>query len=177
MSARSENGLRNSFHLGSRTLAAAALAGLVAAGVLAATPCRAASVPAWLDDGISKWNAENPGVQIRFVNIKDSFVWYDIPKTPQLDQKKIRDSVGRIVLANAYVPLDDEELVTTARPPVAGGPSSAKKCWSRSFVLNIQAQNNTKAIGDDPSGQRQRMLTSLVCDDAATGWAAFRVAQ
>ena len=177
MSARRGKGLRNSRHVVSRHLAAAALAALFAAGMLAATPCRAASVPAWLDDGITKWNAENPDVQIRFVNIKDSFVWYDIPKTPQLDQKKIRESVGRIVLANAYVPLDDEELVTTGRPPVASGPSTAKKCWSRSFVLNIQAQNNTKAVGDDPSGQRQRMLTSLVCDDATTWWAAFRVAQ
>jgi hypothetical protein len=52
----------------------------------------------------------------------------------------------------------------------------AKKCWSRSFVLNIQAENHTIAVGDEPSGQRQRMLTSLVCEDSATWWAGFRVA-
>ena len=52
----------------------------------------------------------------------------------------------------------------------------AKKCWSRSFVLNIQAENNTKAVGDETSGQRQRMLTSMVCEDTNAWWAAFRVA-
>lgn len=136
---------------------------------------RAASVPAWLDDGISKWNTANPSSQIRFVNIKDSFVWYDMAKEA-VGQKEIRDRVNNIVLKNGYQPLDDEELVTTAKPPVSAGRSVPKKCWSRSFVLNIQAQNNTIAVGEDPSGQRQRMLTSMVCEDTNAWWAAFRVA-
>ena len=146
------------------------------AAIAATVPGHAAAVPAWLDDGISKWNAKNPGTEITFVNIKDSYVWYNMPKGDKLDQKMIRDRVNSIVLGNGYKPLDDEELVTTAKPPVASGRAMAKKCWSRSFVLDIQAQNNTKAVGDDPSGQRQRMLTSLVCDDNAQWWAAFRVA-
>jgi hypothetical protein len=142
----------------------------------AIVPSHAAAVPAWLDDGISKWNAANPGTEITFVNIKDSYVWYNMPKGDKIDQKKIRERVNSIVLGNGYKPLDDEEMVTTAKPPVTGGRAMAKKCWSRSFVLDIQAENNTKAVGDDPSGQRQRMLTSMVCDDNAQWWAAFRVA-
>ena len=136
---------------------------------------RAASVPAWLDDGITKWNTANPSSQIRFVNIKDSFVWYDMEKDA-VGQKEIRDRVNGIVLKNGYQPLDDEELVTTAKPPVTTGRTSPKKCWSRSFVLNIQAQNNTTTIDGESSGQRQRMLTSMVCEDTNAWWAAFRVA-
>lgn len=136
---------------------------------------RAATVPAWLDDGISKWNTANPTSQIRFVNIKDSFVWYDMAKDA-VGQKEIRDRVNGIVLQNGYQPLDDEEMVTTAKPPVTNGRTSPKKCWSRSFVLNIQAQNNTTAVDGEASGQRQRMLTSLVCEDTKAWWAAFRVA-
>lgn len=142
---------------------------------LAAGAAFAASVPAWLDDGISKWNSANPASPIRFVNIKDSFVWYDMDKG-QVDQRMIRERVNAIVSKNGYQPLDDEELVTTAKPPVTSGRAMAKKCWSRSFVLNIQAENHTIAVGDEPSGQRQRMLTSLVCEDSATWWAGFRVA-
>jgi hypothetical protein len=155
--------------------AACCAAGVFLAGMLAAAPCGAASVPAWLDDAISKWNAANPGTQIRFVDIKDSFVWYDIPKRADLGSQQIRERVNSIVLGNGYEPLDDEELVTTGKPPVSSGRSSAKKCWSRSFVLNISAQSGTTS-GGDSTGQRQRMLTSLVCDDDATWWAAFRVA-
>jgi hypothetical protein len=158
-----------------KRIAALCLA-VFAAAVIASAPCHAASVPAWLDDGISKWNAANPGTEIAFVNIKDSFVWYDMPKGEAVDQKMIRDRLNTIVLANGYKPLDDEELVTTAKPPVMSGRSTPKKCWSRSFVLNIQAQNDTIAVGDEHSGQRQRMLTSMVCEDSATWWAAFRVA-
>jgi hypothetical protein len=149
---------------------------LFAAAVIAPAPCQAASVPAWLDDGISKWNAAHPGTEIAFVDIKDSFVWYDMPKGGEVGQKQIRERVNAIVLGNGYQPLDDEELVTTAKPPVTSGRSTPKKCWSRSFVLNIQAENDTKAVGEEPSGQRQRMLTSMVCEDSATWWAAFRVA-
>ena len=158
-------------------VAACCAAGVLAAVLIASPPCGAASVPAWLDDAISKWNAANPGTQIRFVDIKDSFVWYDIPKRADLGSQQIREPVNSIVLGNGYEPLDEEELVTTGKPPVSSGRSSAKKCWSRSFVLNISAQSGTTASGGDSSaGQRQRMLTSLVCEDDATWWAAFRVA-
>jgi hypothetical protein len=173
-----QSGSRSGYR-GSKTLvvAAACCACLVIGGVIAVTPCRAASIPAWLDDGISKWNANNPGIQISFVDIKDSFVWYDIPKSSEIASQRIREGVNNIVLTNGYQPLDDEELVTTGKPPVASGPSKPKKCWSRAYVLNIQAQNDTKAVDDARSGQRQRMLTSLVCEDTTTWWAAFRVAQ
>lgn len=170
--------------LGNYVRKAAALVATAALGVgvlilaaEAAPPCRAASVPAWLDAAISKWNGEHPDAPIRFVNIKDSFVWYDMPKTADIGQQQIRERVNTIVLANNYVPMDEEELVTTGKPPVTSGRSTPKKCWSRSFVLNIQSQSNTKAVGDESPGQRQRMLTSLICDDASTWWAAFRVAE
>jgi hypothetical protein len=148
----------------------------IVAACLAGVLCMAASVPAWLDDAISNWNTAHPETQIRFVDIKDSFVWYDMPKTTEVGQKQIRERVNNIVLGNGYEPLDDEELVTTGRPPVTMGRSAEKKCWSRSFVLNVSAQSDTKAIGGESSGQRQRMLTSLVCEDSAAWWAAFRVA-
>ena len=151
----------------------AALLGATAIGV---SPSNAASVPAWLDAGISKWNAANPADEIRFVDIKDSFVWYDMPKIEGSSLPQVRERVNAIVLANRYEPMDDEELVTTGKPPVSSGRSTPKKCWSRSFVLTIEAQSGTKAIGDDPSGVRQRMLTSLVCEDTNAWWAAFRVA-
>ena len=144
--------------------------------MLAITPVLAASIPAWLDDGISRWNAAHPDAQFRFVDIKDSFVWYDMPKTPEIGQQTIRERINGIVLAHGYAPTDDEEMITTAKPPVTSGKVTPKKCWSRSFVLNIKAQSDTRAVGDDAPGQRQRMLTSLVCDDAATWWTAFRVA-
>jgi hypothetical protein len=157
------------------TIAAAALC---CAGLLAATPTRAASVPAWLDEGISNWNQSNPTAAIRFVSIKDSYVWYDIPKSEQIGQKEIRERLKSIVYRNGYEPMDEEDLVTTGKPPVTAGRSAAKKCWSRSFVYSIQAQSGTKAAGDDESaGQRQRLLTSLICEDASVWWAAFRVAE
>lgn len=161
-----------------RYASVAALCALVLAlSAVAATPSRAASVPAWLDAAISKWNGEHPDAAIRFVNIRDSFVWYDMPKTAELGHQQIRERVNAIVLNNNYVPMDEEELVTTGKPPVTSGRSTPKKCWSRSFVLNIQSQSNTKAVGEESAGQRQRMLTSLVCEDTATWWAAFRVAE
>jgi hypothetical protein len=150
-------------------LAAACCAGII-------VPVVAASIPAWLDDGISRWNAANADAQIRFVDIKDSFVWYDMPKTAEVGHQKIRERLNAIVLDHGYTPTDDEELITTAKPPVITGKAVAKKCWSRSFVMNIKAQSDTKAVGDESPGQRQRMLTSLVCEDTATWWAAFRVA-
>jgi len=149
---------------------------LTLVGLAVVTAVHAASIPAWLDDGISKWNSANPTSQIRFVNIKDSFAWYDMEKGTSVGPKEIRERVNAIVLKNGYTPLDDEELVTTGKPPVQSGRAAPKKCWSRSFVLNIQAENNTKEVGGDPSGQRQRMLTSMVCEDQNAWWAAFRVA-
>ena len=149
---------------------------LLCLGALTATTALAATIPAWLDAGITKWNGANPAAQLRFVNIKDSYVWYEMPKSTEHSLPQMRDRVNNVVLGQGYKPLDDEELVTTGKPPVSSGRSTPKKCWSRSFVLDIQAQSGTKAVGDEPSGQRQRMLTSLVCDDSATWWAAFRVA-
>ena len=148
---------------------------VVLAGI-AILPCLAASVPAWLDDAITKWNTAHSDTPVRFVNIKDSFVWYDITKTPEIGQQQIRERVSSIVLANGYKPMDDEELVTTGKPPVQSGRVQAKKCWSRSFVLDIKAQENARASSDESATQRQRVLTSLVCDDTETWWAAFRVA-
>ena len=133
----------------------------------------AAAVPVWLDDAISSFNGKNPATPITFVKIKDSFVWYQMPKTAELGAREARDRVNALVTAHGYQAMDEEGLITTARPPAQGD----KKCWSRSFVLNIQSQNNTKAVGDESPGQRQRMLTTLVCDDATIAWAAFRVAQ
>ena len=156
---------------------AAGCAGLFAIGVIAITPCGAASVPAWLDDGISKWNAENTGAQIRFVDIKDSFVWYDVLRTPEIGHERIRQGVYKIAVGHGYEPMDDEERVTTGKPPVPSGESRQKKCWSRSFVLNVNAQGSTKAVGDESPGQKQRMLTSLVCEDSKTWWAGFRIAE
>ena len=154
-----------------------AVAAAFGAAVLVATPAPAASVPAWLDEGISNWNQKNPDAAIRFVNIKDSFVWYDMPKSAEIGQKQIRERLKTIVYGNGYEPMDEEDLVTTGKPPVTSGRSAPKKCWSRSFVYNIQAQSGTKAVGDDPSGQRQRLLTSLICEDTSVWWAAFRVAE
>lgn len=154
-----------------------ACAVLFVVGMLGAAPCGAASIPAWLDDAISKWNGENPTVPITFVDIKDAWVWYEIPKTSEIGHQRIREAINRITLGKGYEPLNDEEFVTTARPPVKGGPATQKKCWNRSFVLNVQAQGNTKAVGDESPGQRQNMLSSMVCDDADRWWASFRVAQ
>jgi hypothetical protein len=159
-------------------LSTIAVAAAFGAAVLVATPAPAASVPAWLDDGISNWNQSNPSAAIRFVNIKDSYVWYDMPKDAGIGQKEIRERLKKIVYGNGYEPMDEEDLVTTGKPPVTAGRSAAKKCWSRSFVYNIQAQSGTKAVGDDDgAGQRQRLLTSLICEDTSVWWAAFRVAE
>ena len=155
-----------------------AAAALLCAGLLAAAaPAHAASVPAWLDEGITNWNEANPEAAIRFVSIKDSYVWYDMPKAQDLGQKQIRERLKAIVHRNGYEPMDEEDLVTTGKPPVTAGRSTPKKCWSRSFVYNIQAQSNTKSVDDDVAAQRQRLLTSLICEDASVWWAAFRVAE
>ena len=155
-----------------------AAAALLCAGLLAAAaPAHAASVPAWLDEGITNWNEANPEAAIRFVSIKDSYVWYDMPKAQDLGQKQIRERLKAIVHRNGYEPMDEEDLVTTGKPPVTASRSTPNKCWSRSFVYNIQAQSNTKSVDDDVAAQRQRLLTSLICEDSSVWWAAFRVAE
>ena len=150
---------------------------LLLLGALAAGPVLAAAIPAWLDDGITKWNSNNPDTKIRFVDIKDDYAWFDVPNSTKTDGQRLREAINKIVMGNGYQPLNEEELVTTAKPPVPSGPARAKKCWSRSFVMNVKAQSHTKAVGDGPAGQQQNMLTSLVCEDETTWWAAFRVAR
>jgi hypothetical protein len=152
------------------------VASLVVVAILA-IPCFAASIPSWLDDAISKWNTANPTSQIRFVEIKDSYVWYDVPRTAEVGHAQIRERLNKLVLDHGYKPMDDEEMVTTGKPPVTSGRVVSKKCWSRSFVLNLQAQADTKEVGGESPGQRQRMLTSLVCEDTKAWWAAFRIAE
>ena len=152
-------------------------AGVIAISLFASGPCNAASIPAWLDDAITEWNKENPDVQIEFVDIKDSFVWYMIPDSPETGNKEIRTSIHEIVLNNGYEVTDQEELVTTGKPPSQTTPYKEKKCWQRSFVLTINELSNTTATGGGRSGVRQRLLTSLVCQDGRDWYAGFRIAQ
>ena len=135
-------------------------AALLAAGLLAGGLIQAASVPVWLDDAISTWNAENPETQIRFVEIKDSYVWYMIPKTAVSGHQEVRERVYAITEHNGYTRTEAEELVTTGRPPSQSRKD--KKCWGRGFVKELD-------VG------RQRMLTTLVCDVETDWFAGFRI--
>lgn len=139
----------------------------------------ATSIPAWLDDAISGWNSETPDVQIEFVDIKDSYVWYMLPDTDEIDQKGIRESVYAIVLQHGYKITAEEELITTGKPPSPTNPSHPKKCWTRSFVQDIEELSNTVAAGSsrEDSGLRQRMLTSMVCEDGPYWFTGFRILQ
>ena len=103
-------------------LAALGCVAVLAAGIVAF----ATSIPSWLDDGISKYNAKNPNATLRFVQIKDQFVWYDMAKSTDVTLPQIRERIKQIVLDHGYAPMDDEEQVTTGRPPVAQGASAAK---------------------------------------------------
>jgi hypothetical protein len=143
-------------------------AAVLAISALTATPSGAASVPAWLDDSITSWNKENPTSPIRFVDIKDSYVWYTLAATPELDSKTIRSRVYDIAYRNGYKNTQDEELVTTGKPPTSSGPSKAKKCWTRSFLRDLQQGSATT---------QERMLTTLVCEDGASWSAGFRILQ
>jgi hypothetical protein len=139
-----------------------------------------ASIPAWLDDAISEWNEdrENEEVPIRFVDIKDSFVWYMLPQNDEFGHKEIRNRVHEIVLANGYLRTDEEELVTTGKPPSPIDPHIPKKCWRRSYVLDINALSDTRSTASGQrAGQRQRMLTSLVCEDEGYWFMGFRIVQ
>lgn len=161
--------VRNSFS------SVALVIGLAFAGVAVG-----ASIPAWLDDAISEWNAEkeNKDVKIRFVDIKDSFVWYMVPENDEFGQKEIRGRVHDIILKNYYMTTDEEELVTTGKPPSPVNAHVPKKCWRRSYVLDIKALSDTKSTGSGRrTGQRQRMLTSQVCEDEGFWFMGFRILQ
>lgn len=138
--------------------------GALAVALLVAGVAMAASIPAWLDDGIAEWNQENPDVAIQFLDIKDNFVWYMFPKTEDLAHAEIRERMYAIVEANSYEKTAEEELVTTGKPPSLTAPHKAKKCWTRSFTLNVDVD-------------RQRMLTTLLCEDAANWYTGFRIIQ
>lgn len=154
-------------------------AGFFGVSLLATHLGMAASIPVWLDDAISEWNSENKSVQIQFVDIKDSFVWYMVPYTPEIGHEDIRSSVYEIVQKNGYKVTDQDELITTGKPPSPTAPYKAKKCWTRSFVLDIEELSNTTAPDDrgGRSGLRQRMLTSMVCEDGPNWFAGFRILQ
>jgi hypothetical protein len=158
------------------TLLLVCCAGIAAIG-LSGSPCLAASIPAWLDEAITKWNQENENIQIEFVDIKDSFVWYMIPDTEETGHQEIRDSIHEIVLGHGYKVTDQEEMVTTGKPPSPINPYKAKKCWKRSYVRDIKELSNTTSSRGGKSGLRQRMLTSLVCDDADYWFTGFRILQ
>ncbi len=146
----------------------ACCASLAAVSLFAATPCSAGSIPAWLDDAISHWNQQNPASQIQFVDIKDSYVWYAMMGTPELGSKDIRGRVYGIAQKNGYANTQDEEMVTTGKPPSKNGPVKTRKCWTRSFLRDIQTGSSTTV---------ERMLTTLVCEDGANWSAGFRVLQ
>ena len=157
------------------------LAGLVAAGFATTTPCSAASIPAWLDDAISEWNEENKATPIEFLEIKDDYVWYMMPKTAEIGHKDVREAIYGMVMDHGYQQTDDEERVTTGKPPSPVSPYKTTKCWTRSFVLDIEELSNTTAAGGrgghGQTGLRQRMLSSLVCDDTPYWLTGFRILQ
>ena len=124
----------------------------------------AASVPAWLDGAITEWNEANPEIRIQFVDIKDSYVWYAVPNTPETGHAELRESIYGIVQRHGYERVEVEELVTTGRPPSPTKSASGdKKCWKRSFTLDLDTG-------------RQRLLTTQVCADSPNWLAGFRVA-
>jgi hypothetical protein len=136
--------------------------------LLAATPSNANNIPAWLDDAITEWNAANPASPIRFVDIKDSYVWYTMAATPELGAKEVRSRVYGIAIKHGYATTQDEEMVTTGKPPSPTGPAKAKKCWTRSYLRDVQKASSTTV---------ERMLTTLVCEDGANWSAGFRTLQ
>jgi hypothetical protein len=148
-------------------VALACCAGL-SATIFIAMPSHAGAIPAWLDDGISQWNKDNPASPIQFVDIKDSYVWYTMAASQTLDSKAVRSRVYGIAMKNGYTNTQDEEIVTTARPPVPGGASKSKKCWTRTLSRDLQK-------GD--SNSDHRLLTTLVCEDGPNWAAGFRTVQ
>ena len=148
--------------------AMARCAGILIIAVTATTMGHAVQIPAWLDDGIAQWNKENPENPIRFVDVRDSYVWYTMAATSQLSAKEIRGKVYGIAYKNKYANTQDEEIVTTARPPVKDGVSTSKKCWSRSFIRDVDTNSPTTS---------QRMLTTMVCEDPPNWSLGFRTLQ
>jgi hypothetical protein len=138
--------------------------GLSALGLLASVPSPAASIPAWLDQAITDFNKNNPTSPIEFMAIKDQYAWYRLSKESGIDAAQIRTKVYGIAQTAGYAKMSPEELVTAARPPVASGAATQKKCWSRSFTMTVT------------TGQ-ERLLTSLICEDTADWKMAFRVIQ
>jgi hypothetical protein len=140
-------------------------------GLIAAPPVSAAGngqVPAWLDDAISSRNKANPDNPITFVAIRDSYVWYSMSNTPATDSKQIRQRVYAIARENKYQDTQDEEVVTTASVPVDSGHAKQRKCYTRSFLRDVQHASDTTV---------QRMLTTMVCEADGTWNAGFRIAQ
>lgn len=141
---------------------------LMAASVCSAAPVGAGSIPAWLDDAITDWNKANPASPILFTDIKDSYVWYSIEGKPEFSSKDIRGRVYNIAYKHGYANSQDEEIVTTGKPPVASGPAPVRKCWTRSFLRDIQKGSPTTV---------ERMLTTMVCEDGSNWAAGFRILQ
>lgn len=153
-------------------------AAVALAVLLSTTPVSAASIPAWLDEAISTWNEENKTMPIEFVDIKDQFIWYAVADTPEIAGTDIRTSIYDLVLQHGYEVTDQEERVTTGKPPSELSPYKKKKCWTRSFVRNIEELSNTTSVGGgNRSGIRQSMLTSLVCEDGDDWFTGFRILQ
>ncbi len=140
------------------------LAGMLVVVSLLTGLAIAATIPVWLDDAISKWNHENPDEAFLFLDIKDSFVWYMFPKTDDLANAEIRERMYAVVDANGYQKTEEEELITTGKPPSPTEPYKAKKCWSRSFTLPLDAGG-------------QRMLTTLLCEDDTNWYPGIRIIQ
>ena len=154
---------------GRKTISAAACAAcLLTISLFATTPSNAGSIPAWLDDSITSWNTNNPNSPIDFVAIKDSYVWYKVPATPGIGTKEVRARVYGIAYKNGYVNTQDEEIVTTGKPPTTGVPVKERKCWTRSFLRDVQQGSATTV---------ERMLTTLVCEDGENWAAGFRILQ
>jgi hypothetical protein len=140
------------------------VAGLVSVAALAA----GVQIPAWLDDGITKWNDANPGSRLQFIDMKDSFAWFSMPVTPDVSGKEIRGRIYALAYNHGYQNTQDEEIVTTARPPSPNGVGKAKKCWMRSFLRDLQKGGATTD---------SRMLTAMVCEDSPSWAVGFRTAQ
>ena len=104
---------------------------LLILGTLTVAVAYAASIPAWLDDAITEYNGKNPELQIKFVDIKDSFVWYTIPQATDMEIGEVLSRIYALVERHGYEKTADEELVTTGRPPIINKMNTASvSSWS-----------------------------------------------